>query len=152
MLTLKRLFLFYLIFAMSGCGIIPLSPDSEVLQNLDPAMAKSILQANCPTCNNSTIGLSCDNGYFIDAGKTQSVIEYPYHNLVVICYSGYLEVKGRQTDCVSSNGKSKLPQIELKVDQGKKLCNATFSVINHAREQRGIGTWDYYSQKAEPEK
>lgn len=137
-----------------GCEIIPITPDKETLKTLNLETAKKTLKMNCPACKETTVDLSCDNGYYVDDAKTENAINYPYHDLVVICYAENMEIKGRQTDCISSSNsnKRKLPYIELKAIKGKELCNAAFSVINHYRELQGIGQWDYYSQKAMPEK
>jgi len=139
-------------FVMSGCALFPVEPDQEAVARIDSATAKIILQANCPTCNDSTVRLSCDDDYYVDRDKTQTTIEYPYHNLAMICYVGYVEIMGRQTDCVSNWNREKLPRIKIKTKGDEPLCNAAFAVINHAREQKGIGAWEYYKQKAEPEK
>lgn len=128
-------------------------PDQEAIQKLDPATAKNILKAECPTCNEDTVNLACPNDYFVQGKPTENTLAYPYHNLAMICYSDYIEVMGRETDCISSkNGQQKLPRLQLKPKGWRDLCNATFAVINYHREQIGIGRWGYYEQKAEPEK
>jgi hypothetical protein len=152
MMTFKKIFLLYLIFMVSGCALFPVEPDQSEIAKIDPTMAKTILQRSCPTCNDSTVRLNCADGYFVDRDKRQTTVEYPYHNLAMICYIGYVEIMGRQTDCVSSWNREKLPRIEIKAEGSEQLCNAAFAAINHAREQKGIGAWDYYKQKAEPEK
>ena len=137
---------------MSGCAMFPVEPDEDEVGRIDPATAKAILQASCPTCNDTGVILNCTDDYFVDQGRSKSIIEYPYHNLAMICYIGYIEIMGRQTDCVSKWNREKLPRIEIKAEGNEQLCNAAFAVINHAREQKGIGSWEYYKQKAEPEK
>ncbi len=153
MKNLKIIFLLLLAFVISSCELIAVRPDKDVVENLDPETAKSILKLSCPTCNDSTINLSCEEGYFVDESKTQTSIDYPYHNLVMICYGEEVNIKGRETDCISgSNPNSRrLPKVVLKAGEGKKLCNATFATINYYRKQHGIGAWGYYQQKAMPE-
>ncbi len=153
MIVLKKLLLLSLIFLVSSCGLVPVRPDNDVLKQLDPELAKNLLQAKCPSCSDSKINLSCDDGYFVDAAKTQSSIDYPYHNLVVICYIDQIEIKGRETDCISASNSNRgqLPKVQLRTKDWKQLCNATFAVINNHRELQGIGAWGYYQQKAMPE-
>ncbi len=153
-MNIKIIFLLILAFVISSCEHIAVRPDENAVKKLDPEVAKSFLRSNCPTCNDSTISLGCDNGYFIDESKTQTSIDYPYHNLVMICYGEQINIKGRETDCVSGSNSSnrRLPKVELKTQEGKKLCNAAFATINYYRERHGIGAWGYYQQKAMPEK
>lgn len=135
---------------MSGCALFPVAPDEDAVSQIDPATAKAILQANCSACEETSVWLTCDDDYFINGKEIN--IEYPYHDLAMICYVGYIEIMGRQTDCVSKWNREKLPRLELQAKDSDGLCNAAFAVINNAREQKGIGAWQYYKQKAEPEK
>jgi len=153
MKRLKKLFLLCMIIgSLSGCALFPVEPDEDVVAKIDPVTAQSILQKHCPTCSETGVQLNCPADYFIEQDRTQSTILYPYDDLAMICYVGYIEIMGRQTDCVSSWNREKLPRIEIKAEGNKQLCEAAFAVINHAREQKGIGAWKYYKQKAEPEK
>jgi hypothetical protein len=149
----RKLFLLSLILLITSCGLIPVKPDNDVLKQLDPKLAKNFLKSKCPTCTDSKINLSCDDGYFVDEAKTQSSIDYPYHNLVMICYIEWIDIKGRETDCVSNSNSNRrqLPKVQLRTKDWKQLCNATFAVINSHREKQGIGAWEYYQQKAMPE-
>jgi hypothetical protein len=149
----NKLFLLALIFLIYSCGLVPVRPDNDVLKQIDPEKAKTLLKLKCPTCTDSKINLSCEDGYFVDEAKTQSSIDYPYHNLVMICYIERIDIKGRETDCISASNSNRrqLPKIQLRTNDWKQLCNATFAVINNHREKQGIGAWRYYKQKAMPE-
>jgi hypothetical protein len=149
----KKLFLLSLILLISSCGLVPVKPDNDVLKQLDPELAKNLLKSKCPTCTDSKINLSCEDGYFVDDAKTKNSIDYPYHNLVMICYSEWIDIKGRETDCISNSNSNRrqLPKVQLKTKDWKELCDATFAVINNYREKQGIEAWGYYQQKAMPE-
>ena len=149
----KFFFILSLVLLISSCGEVPVRPDNDILKQLNPKIAKSLLQSKCPTCSDSKINLNCEDDFFVDEAKTQNSIDYPYHNLVMICYIERIDIKGRETDCISAtnSNRRKLPKIQLRTKDWKQLCNATFAVINNHRELQGLGAWGYYEQKAVPE-
>ena len=55
-----------LILLISSCGLVPVKPDNDVLKQLDPELAKNLLKSKCPTCTDSKINLSCEDGYFVE--------------------------------------------------------------------------------------
>jgi hypothetical protein len=72
MTILKKLFLLYLIFMVSGCALFPVEPDEDIVAKIDPSSAQSILQKHCPTCNESGVRLIvcrqrnvCQSRYFL---------------------------------------------------------------------------------------